>query len=767
MKIFVSYPEVHSGYAQKLIQALVAQRHELVSERLPPASRRPLRDAEPGAVRDAEHDAMVAADLFIFVLAPESLAAGSATRLALRRAQRRWPEPAGHVLTVPVAPTPWQDIPSYLRQCTRVRAPGPGTVIPDASVCAAAVAELEKRRRDATRHTEGPPAQRRAAPDAGPHSAPHSAPDSRPYSAADSTTGGGHEGAVVFARPAKQRPNQAKPAVGAPAVHAPPVAAPSVSVPAVRTPPFCAPPVAPSFSAPPVSTPPVRTPAAGSQGVGAQALSAQAVGVPTPGALAAGAPTLGAAAIRAPAVSARAQSPALAGAAGGPIVAHPAHAADWAGQRSWRRGKSRSSSRRRSRKPGSLWGLVRRHMGVSLAVGGFALLLLVGLAWQWMRLAPAKTGKPERPSAELVELSIADPVARKVQRALRQCREGSFGSALQQLTVQASVRGAPSFVHQAREDCAMAWLRGAEVRPGDSNFTQLVEPLRPLLVNALAVAPVGQRMADLRAHLGWADFLTWLDTRSPQHVPLGAYQAALALDPGNSYAQAMAAVWFLIQGQGGAPLGATLAASGTAGGAGVAAPAGTAAEAMPMPMSSTAQVTSPGQLALARQALAQFQAATATALARRQAGDREALAFVRRVQLSSLGSVPEMSAESVRMLDDMRRGNEPQEPQLLQLAWSSLYAQSYQESAQQRLQAALPAEDNLRTFLWCFPKSEPGAQQDADRSVWRLVHGMLLTHAGRGREARADLAALHAEVRMNLGAAEFSRAVDRLLSQRQ
>jgi hypothetical protein len=383
-----------------------------------------------------------------------------------------------------------------------------------------------------------------------------------------------------------------------------------------------------------------------------------------------------------------------------------------------------------------------------------------------MRLAPAAGVEPERRSAELAELAIADPLARKVQRAMRQCREGSFASAFKQLGGFASERGAPAFVVQAHEDCAMAWLRGAEARSGDTNFTQLVAPLRSLLAESLAVAPTGQRMADLRAHLGWADFLTWLDSRSPQHVPLAGYQAALALDPGNAYAQAMAAVWVLIQGQSGTPFGAATAFAGGAPGAAPSSGAGAGSLADTLPAPSAAQATSPGQLALARQALAQFQAASTSALARRQTGDRDALAFVRRVQLASLGSVPEMSADNIRMLDDMRRGNELQEPQLLQMAWASLYAQSYPESAQQRLQSALPAEDNLRTFLWCFPKSEPGAQPDSDRSVWRLVHGMLLTHAGRGREARADLAALHAEVRMNLGAAELSRAIDRLLVQR-
>jgi hypothetical protein len=728
MKIFVSVPSAHRGYAQKLTQALAAQRHEVVSERLP-------APPTPTALHEAVRDAIAAADLFIFVLAPESLAAGSATRLELRRAQRCWPEPAGHVLTVPVAPTPWQDIPRYLRQCTRVRAPGPGTVIPDASVCVAAVAELEKKWRALPRSSDASASKHQAGLDSSPHSGPHNAPDSRPYSAADSTIGGGNGAAVMLARPAGEKPAQNKPT--AEPARAQVLAAKTWSAPSVGSP-------APRAQA-------VSPPAAVASATGASANGSQVFGAPPVLAPAVSAEVFSASAVNAPA-------PSLAAAAASPIVAHPAHAADWAGQRSWRRGKSRRSGRRRGHQQQGLWGLLREYGGLSLGVGCLALLLLAALAWQWKGGDAGVPRAPATPSAELAEMAIADPVARKAQRALRLCQEGRFASASQQLAVMAEERGAPPFVRQAREDCAMAWLRGAEVRHGESNFTQLVAPLRPLLAQALAVAPAGTRMADLRAHLGWADFLIWLDSRSPSFDPTASYQAALAQDPGNAYAQAMAAVWSLVQGQGAAAV-VTSALASTAGDLGAAAEG--------LPASVVAHATSASQLARAQRALVQFQAASTNALARRLTGDREALAFVRRLQLGNLGPVPELSVENIRMLDDMRRGNEPQEPQLLKMAWAHLYASAYQEGPQRRMQAALSAEDNLKTFLWCFPKSEPGAQQDADRSVWRLVHGMLLTHAGRGREARADLAALHAEVRMNLGAADLSRAVDRLLAQRQ
>jgi hypothetical protein len=703
MKIFVSYPTARSGYAQQLTQALAAQRHEVVSDRLVQAA--------PGPLQEAVRDAIAAADLFIFVLAPEALAPGSHTRLELRQAQRRWPEPAGHVLTVPAAPTPWQAIPRYLRECARVRAPGARSGSPDAKACAAAVAELERSK---------------------------SAP--RRSGLRDSGHGGGREANVneadtVSDSGTKPKPPRLPKKAGKPGTlslfssfvgrfqrtgrkatlaHDTLALAPVTSLQATQ------PAVMPATPIPP-ARPATATTTASAATTAAVLRTSPVGGVASPGR---------------------------------PIT-------DWAGQRSWRRGKARGSSRRRSRR-GGLWGLLRRSGGASLGVGFLALLMMMALAWMWVRVAPEATRRPALAIEELAELAPADPVARLAHRALRQCLAGEFATASQQLAVMAAARGAPPYVQQAREDCAMSWLRGAEVRQGEASFTQLVAPLRPLLTRALAAAPDSARAADLRAHLGWADFLAWLDSRSPSLDPTAAYSAALVQDRGNAYAEAMTAVWTLAQGPSGGASGASAGSPLLASPAGATPPAPVVDG---IPGSALAQATNPDQLQLARQVLQQLQAASTSA--RRRVGDREALAFVRRVQLSSLGPLPELVADNVRMLDEMRRGNEPREPQMLQVAWTYLYAPAYQEGTRQRLLAALSAEDQLRTFLWCFPKSEPAAQADSERSVWRLVHGMLLTHAGRGREARADLAALHAEVRMHQGGVELSRAVDRLLAQRQ
>ncbi len=678
MKIYVSYPSARSGYAQKLTETLAAQRHEVVSDRI--------AQANPKSLREAVRDAIAAADLFIFVLAPEALAAGSHTRFELRQAQRLWPEPAGRVLTVPAAPTPWNDIPRYLRQCARVRAPGARSGSPEVGACAAAVAELERKgpllRRALTADREAIETRPSAGHAVRAFTPSNLGPASRPAPALDSP-----------AEPARRAPSTTQTQT-------------HIQTQSAAT----APAQSPSAALPPLAAPaPVAPP------------------VPGPGVVA---------------------------------VAHPAHAASWAGQRSWRRGQSRGSGRRRSRKRrnGSWLAALRSLGSVNLAVALAGVLLLAGAAWMWFRLAPGAPQAPAAPLSPLAQLALSDPVARNAQRALLQCQGGNFASGLQQLAVMAAERAAPAFVQQAREDCAMNWLRGAEVRQGETNFTQLVAPLRLLLSQAVAAAPAAQRAADLRAHLGWADYLTWLDTRSPSMDPHASFKLALAQDPGNAYAQAMATVWTLAQGLAGGANSLTSMLVGTPGGGGASADPAS-------PVRVSQQAATPDQIQRARQVLAQLQAATDNA--RSRADDSQALAFVRRVQLGSLGPVPEMMAENIRMLDEMRRGNEAREPQMMQLAWTHLYATAYQDQPQSRLQAALSAEDNLRTYLWCMPKAELATQNETDQAVWRLVHGMLLTQAGRGREARADLAALHAEVRLHLGVGEISRAVDRLLAQRQ
>ncbi|MFT4101248.1 MAG: toll/interleukin-1 receptor domain-containing protein [Burkholderiaceae bacterium] len=110
MKLFISYSSTRSGLAEQLRLALEAEGHQVFTDRA---------DLRPG---DSFHaplrDAIEAADRFIFLVSPESVAPGSYALAELSVAQQRWRRPAGHVLPVVVAPTERAAIPPYLTAVT-------------------------------------------------------------------------------------------------------------------------------------------------------------------------------------------------------------------------------------------------------------------------------------------------------------------------------------------------------------------------------------------------------------------------------------------------------------------------------------------------------------------------------------------------------------------------------------------------------------------------------------------------------------------------
>ncbi len=96
----------------------------------------------------------------------------------------------------------------------------------------------------------------------------------------------------------------------------------------------------------------------------------------------------------------------------------------------------------------------------------------------------------------------------------------------------------------ARVDVAFGWLH--ESRPGpEKDFRTITDVVTPALDRALVQAQ-GTRRADLLAHLGWATFLRLRDGVSGD--PAERYNEALALDPGNVYANAMLGHWILWDG---------------------------------------------------------------------------------------------------------------------------------------------------------------------------------------------------------------------------
>lgn len=97
-----------------------------------------------------------------------------------------------------------------------------------------------------------------------------------------------------------------------------------------------------------------------------------------------------------------------------------------------------------------------------------------------------------------------------------------------------------------QEDVAMQWLRDGRPGPGHA-FSEIVDRVVPGLERAVAAPDVvGQRRADLLAHLGWARFLKSRDGIITVD-PAVDYASALAADPHNAYAHAFWGHWMLWQ----------------------------------------------------------------------------------------------------------------------------------------------------------------------------------------------------------------------------
>ena len=95
-----------------------------------------------------------------------------------------------------------------------------------------------------------------------------------------------------------------------------------------------------------------------------------------------------------------------------------------------------------------------------------------------------------------------------------------------------------------RIDVAFAWLEEGRPGPGKA-FRTITDAVTPVLDQALTKAQ-GARRADILAHLGWAAFLRTRDGIAAD--PSARYQEALAIDPGNVYANAMLGHWLMWRG---------------------------------------------------------------------------------------------------------------------------------------------------------------------------------------------------------------------------
>jgi tetratricopeptide (TPR) repeat protein len=227
-----------------------------------------------------------------------------------------------------------------------------------------------------------------------------------------------------------------------------------------------------------------------------------------------------------------------------------------------------------------------------------------------------------------------------------------YGSAWKSLGRAAELQAKESRIRAAQEDLAMAWLDDIRGSQGTTPFTAIVDTLVPVLSRGV-VAAEGARKADLLAHLGWADFLRWRDGQRSLE-PAERYRQALAVDSQNVYAHAMLAHWTLWNG---------------------------------------------GDLEDANR---HFAAAV------RSGRERP---YVRRLQLAALANMPdgEGDFEMLRVVNEMRKSNEPLDPYAQSRIWQVYYSRfvsSPAEDSVEHLFAAIPPAEQVATYRWVFGNSE-------------------------------------------------------------
>jgi tetratricopeptide (TPR) repeat protein len=310
----------------------------------------------------------------------------------------------------------------------------------------------------------------------------------------------------------------------------------------------------------------------------------------------------------------------------------------------------------------------RPHRWVAAAAIALIAVAAAGGGYSW-----------QQHRAEQAQRLLDAQVARELAPPRELCAAGSFAAAWPRLQELAAQYPRRREVGEVRADCAMRWLREIRVQVGKESFSDIVKEVQPAIVAELSTA-TGSRAADLRAHLGWAEYLRSRDGAADAD-PVPQYRRALDIDPDNVYARAMWGHNLMLAGR-------------------------------------------------EQAALAHFSAALESG---RERG------FVRTMELASMTSRIGLAPNAVRVADEMRRGQEPLDPTMPGRLWSSAYSGllfNASPETRARFLALLPPEDHLATFDWLFPDA---AAVNSEPDAWKLCRAMLLANAGRTQEARTAL----------------------------
>lgn len=282
-------------------------------------------------------------------------------------------------------------------------------------------------------------------------------------------------------------------------------------------------------------------------------------------------------------------------------------------------------------------------------------------------------------------------MAQEVAGARELCEAGSFATAWPRFDELTARYAGRREALEARADCGMQWLREIRVQVSKQTLTDVVRLVEPAIVEQLAGA-TGSRAGDLRAHLGWADYLRGRDGAANAN-PSAHYRRALVDDPANVYAHAMWGHNLMMAGE-------------------------------------------------AQAAVEHFDAAVAAKRER---------AFVRNMQLASSLSRIGLVHYAVRVADNMRRSNESMASGRRGGLWSLAYYPlllSATASARAEFLALLPPADHLATFDWLYPDA---SATGSDADVWRFCRAVLMANAGQTAAARQILQSIKARLEASKG----------------
>ncbi len=314
-------------------------------------------------------------------------------------------------------------------------------------------------------------------------------------------------------------------------------------------------------------------------------------------------------------------------------------------------------------------------------VGGVA-ALAVGAAGIFLvtRQAEQVASDAARGAAEQRDLAQA-------MAARELCFTGGHAVALTQLNELAARIPAQDAVLDAREDCAMRWMRDMRATVGKQTFSEQVAQAQPLLLRGLTRAVTNERKADLRAHIGWGEYLRSRDGIGGVD-PIAHWKRALAEDQGNAYAHAMWARQLLDK---------------------------------------------PGRFNEAR---THFAAALFSGRNR---------PFVRALQFNTLLAGPsENPRYALAVADEMRRGKEAIRPEHRDRFWSNAFgARMLEPEARAIVLTSLPPPDLLATFNWLFPDAEVSVER---RPLWWFNLATLQANKGETVAARKTFKSLVSEL---------------------